>query len=38
MSKKVLIAMSGGVDSSCAAMKLLNDGYELLSRILGEGQ
>lgn len=30
MSKKVLIAMSGGIDSSCAAMKLLNDGYELL--------
>ena len=26
---KVLIAMSGGVDSSCAAMKLLNEGYKL---------
>ena len=34
MSKKVLIAMSGGVDSSCAAMKLLNEGYELLGATL----
>ena len=34
MPKKVLIAMSGGVDSSCAAMKLLDEGYELLGATL----
>lgn len=27
--EKVLVAMSGGVDSSCTAMKLLEEGYEV---------
>ena len=30
MSKRVLIAMSGGIDSSVAAMLLLEQGYELV--------
>ena len=29
MSKKVLVAMSGGLDSSCAALKLMDMGYAL---------
>ncbi len=29
MCKKVLVAMSGGLDSSCAALKLLDAGYAL---------
>ena len=29
MSKRILVAMSGGVDSAVTALKLLQDGYEL---------
>ena len=30
MSKRVLLGMSGGVDSSVVAMKLHNEGYEVI--------
>ena len=29
MAKKVMVAMSGGVDSSAAAVLLMDQGYEL---------
>lgn len=34
MSKKVMVAMSGGVDSSAAALLLLEQGYELMGATL----
>ena len=30
MSKRVLMAMSGGIDSSVSALMLLEQGYELV--------
>ncbi|HSQ98107.1 MAG TPA: tRNA 2-thiouridine(34) synthase MnmA [Rickettsiales bacterium] len=38
MSKKILVAMSGGVDSSVVALKLLNDGYEVEGATLNFGK
>lgn len=37
MSERVVLAMSGGVDSSAAAQLLLNDGYEVIGLFMRSG-
>ena len=38
MTKKIVVAMSGGVDSSTTAFKLLKNGYEVIGITLAMGR